>query len=41
MCVQCAEGTLWTGILCISYCPSGSQAIDGVCVCDYGFMHQN
>ena len=40
-CKLCAEGTVWTGILCLSFCPSGSKPVNGVCVCDFGYIYDN
>ena len=40
-CKLCAEGTVWTGILCLEVCPAGSEPVDGICICNSGYMHDN
>lgn len=40
-CEICSPNTYWTGIICMNICPSGSQPINGICVCDSGILFQN
>ena len=40
-CTLCAEGTIWTGIMCLKFCPAGSEPVNGVCVCNVGYIYQN
>lgn len=40
-CLLCAEGTVWTGINCLAFCPTGAEPVEGQCVCMNGILHNN